>query len=146
MRLNGAMDGGARVMVVDDHPYVRASLERLLDSTEDLSFVGAAADGEDAVRMVRRLRPAVVLMDLRMPGVGGLEATRRIVRRWPHTRVVILTSEAPPLLMSQAVAAGAVDVLLKDDPIERILAVVRRAAVADQDRLAADRADHDAPG
>jgi DNA-binding NarL/FixJ family response regulator len=122
------VDARVRVMVVDDHAYVRASLERLIESTSDLRFVGGAEDGERGVAMCLRLRPAVVLMDLRLPGMDGAEATRRIARACPATSVLVLTSEASPVRVRRASEAGAVGVLLKDDPIERILGAIRAAA------------------
>jgi len=125
---DGAADARVRVLVVDDHAHVRASLERLIESTTDLRFVGAAEDGERGVAMCRRLRPAVVLMDMRLPGIDGAEATRRIALECPATSVLVLTSEASPLRLRRASEAGAVDVLLKDDPVERILGAIRVAA------------------
>ncbi|MDQ1538397.1 MAG: hypothetical protein QOE58_2790 [Actinomycetota bacterium] len=117
------------VLLVDDHPLVRAGLTTLIASTEDLQIVGEAAGGEQAVTMVGDLEPEVVLMDLSMPGMDGIEATRRILDAHPEVRVVVLTSFADEERVADALAAGAVGYLLKDsDPLE-VLAGIRSAAL-----------------
>ena len=82
------------VLLVDDHPMVRAGLATLISTTEDLQIVGEAENGEQAVSMAPDLLPDVILMDLSMPGIGGVEATRRILERQPQVHVVVLTSFA----------------------------------------------------
>jgi DNA-binding NarL/FixJ family response regulator len=116
------------VLVVDDHPMVRAGLSNLIATTEDLEGVGEAADGEQAVTMAEQLIPDVILMDLSMPRVDGVEATRRIVRDHPEIRVVVLTSFADKKRVSEAVAAGAVGYLLKDCEPGEVLAAIRSAS------------------
>jgi DNA-binding NarL/FixJ family response regulator len=117
-----------RVVVVDDHELVRAGLVQLLDATEDIEVAASAGGGEEAIEIARRERPDVVLMDLSMPGVDGLAATRRIVAEDADARVVALTSfsESPKVLA--ALDAGAVGYLLKDASPDELRAGVRAAA------------------
>ena len=117
------------VLLVDDHPLVRAGLKTLISTTEDLEIIGEAASGEQAVDMADDLEPDVVLMDLSMPGMGGVEATRLILNGHPQVRVVVLTSFADQERVSDALAAGAVGYLLKDCDAREVLAAVRSAAL-----------------
>jgi DNA-binding NarL/FixJ family response regulator len=107
-------DAPIRVFVADDHPVVRQGLRTFLDSRDGIEVVGEAGDGEAAVAAVERLRPDVVLMDLVMPGLGGVAAIRRIRERVPGTRVIVLTSFASDDQVIPAVHAGAAGYLLKD--------------------------------
>jgi DNA-binding NarL/FixJ family response regulator len=107
-------DQPIRVFLADDHPVVRQGLRTFLDSRDGIEVVGEAADGEAAVAAVERLRPDVVLMDLVMPGIGGVAAIRRIHERVPGTRVIVLTSFASDDQVIPAVQAGAAGYLLKD--------------------------------
>jgi DNA-binding NarL/FixJ family response regulator len=116
------------VMLVDDHPLVRAGLATLIATTEDLELLGEAAGGEQAVTMVHDLAPDVILMDLSMPGMDGVEATRRILDDHPEVRVVVLTSFADEARVTDALAAGAVGYLLKDCDGRELIAAVRSAA------------------
>ena len=110
-----------RVVIADDHGIVRQGLAGLLEGAEDLSVVGLAADGEEAVALVREHRPDVVLMDLQMPGVDGVEATRTIVEEALGAEVLVLTSFSDHARILAAIDAGAVGYLLKDaDPAELI--------------------------
>lgn len=117
-----------KVAIVDDHAVVRGGLEQLLSSETDLEVVGSAADGASAQELVDRMRPDVVLMDLSMPGVDGVEATRRIVRNWPQVHVVVLTSFADRQRVLDALDAGATGYLLKDAAASDVAAAVRAAA------------------
>ena len=117
-----------RVVLVDDHPLVRAGLRALLDGEPDLEVVAEAADGERALDVCREHRPDVVLMDLSMPGVGGVEATRRLVADGPDVHVVVLTSLPDPGTVHAALAAGAVGYLLKDADPTTVVDAVRAAA------------------
>nr|MCS5564037.1 response regulator [Oleiphilaceae bacterium] len=81
-----------RVLVVDDHELVRSGITRMLADNPDLEVIGQVASGEDAIEFVRRARPDIVLMDIRMPGIGGLEATRRILRIDDTIRVIVVTA------------------------------------------------------
>jgi DNA-binding NarL/FixJ family response regulator len=103
-----------RVFLADDHPVVRQGLRTFLESRDGIEVVGEAGDGEAAVAAVERLRPDVVLMDLVMPGLGGVAAIRRIRERVPETHVVVLTSFASDDQVIPAVQAGAAGYLLKD--------------------------------
>ena len=117
-----------RVVLVDDHELVRAGLTQLLSTAEDIEVVATAGDGEEAVAAVAAHQPDVVLMDLSMPGVDGMEATRRIIAADPGALVVALTSfsDAPQVL--GALDAGAVGYLLKDAAPEELRNGVRAAA------------------
>jgi DNA-binding NarL/FixJ family response regulator len=116
------------VLLVDDHQMVRTGLATLLGSTEDIRVVGQAGDGEQAVAEAAAQRPDVVLMDLSMPGVDGVEATRRILAAQPEVKIVVLTSFSDRGRVSDALAAGAVGYLLKDCEPTDLLAAVRAAA------------------
>lgn len=116
------------VLLVDDHPMVRAGLTSLIGTTEDLKIVGDAPGGEQALIMAGQLMPDVVLMDLAMPGMDGVEATRLILDAHPEIRVVVLTSFADKERVSDALAAGAVGYLLKDCEAGEVLAAIRSAS------------------
>ena len=103
-----------RVLLADDHGVVRDGLARLLGSVPDIEVVAAAADGDRAVELAREHRPDVVLMDLRMPGMDGSEATRRLLESDPAMHVVILTSFSERDEILGALDAGAIGYLLKD--------------------------------
>jgi NarL family two-component system response regulator LiaR len=124
-----------RILVADDHAVVRQGLRSFLGLQDDMEVVGEASDGAEAVDSVERLRPDVVLMDLAMPGVDGVEAIRRIHASRPETRVVVLTSFTDDTKVLPAVRAGAVGYLLKDvEPAE--LASAIRTVAAGQALLA----------
>lgn len=117
-----------RVVLVDDHLIVRRGLEELLSTAGDIEVVGSAADGLEAVTMVESTRPDVVLMDLSMPVLDGVEATRRIVAEVPGTRVVVLTSFGDQHRILDAMSAGADGYLLKHTEPEALFAAIRAAA------------------
>src|SRR5438094_9168141 len=104
------------VLIADDQALVRVGLRKILESEPETSVVGEAGDGEDAVSEARRLRPDVVLMDIRMPVLDGIEATRRIVTAQPGTRVLILTTFGLDTYVYDALRAGASGFMLKDAP------------------------------
>jgi DNA-binding NarL/FixJ family response regulator len=113
------------VLIADDQALVRVGLRKILEAEPETSVLGEAGDGEDAVAEARRLRPDVVLMDIRMPVLDGIEATRRIVRSQPGTRVLILTTFGLDTYVYDALRAGASGFMLKDAPPEEIAAAVR---------------------
>ena len=117
-----------RVVLVDDHELVRAGLAQLLNAADDIDVVATACDGEEAVATVAAERPDVVLMDLSMPGVNGMEATRRIVGADPSALVVALTSSSDAPQVLGALDAGAVGYLLKDATPDELRDGVRAAA------------------
>lgn len=114
-----------RVLLVDDHKLVRAGLQSLFESTEDLTVVGAASDGAEAVAMVSQVQPDIVLMDLSMPGMDGIEATERISALGLDVQVLVLTSFSDGERVRRALDAGAVGYLLKDSDPEELLRGVR---------------------
>ncbi len=116
-----------RVMVVDDHEVVRAGLSMLLGRFDDLRLVAAAADGETAIELARDNDIDVILMDLSMPGIGGAEATRRILRESPEVRIVVLTTFADRSHVSEAIDAGAMGYLLKDADPTSLSSAIRSA-------------------
>ena len=120
-----------RVVVVDDEPLVRAGLQMILGTEPDIEVVGEAEDGRGALEVVARLEPDVVLLDLRMPVMDGLEATRLLRAGHPATEVVVLTTFDADRNVQEALAAGACGFLLKDAPADRLTAALRAAAAGD---------------
>jgi DNA-binding NarL/FixJ family response regulator len=116
-----------RVLIVDDHAVVRRGLEQLIESAADLELVGSASDGDEAVRLAGERTPDVVLMDLSMPVLDGIEATRRIVAARPEVHVVVLTSFDDQRRILDALGAGATGYLLKDAEPDEVLAAIRTA-------------------
>src|SRR5207248_4721671 len=130
-RLRGARpaaDPMTSVLIADDQALVRVGLRKILEAEPGLEVAGEAGDGEDAVAAARRLRPDVVLMDIRMPVLDGIEATRRIAAAQPATRVLILTTFGLDSYVFDALRAGASGFMLKDAPPEEIVAAVRIVA------------------
>ena len=122
-----------RVLVVDDEALIRAGFRVLVDSAPDLHVVGEASDGADAVRRVHDLQPDVVLLDVRMPIMDGLEATRRIVQATPdgRTRVLVVTTFDRDQYVFEALRAGASGFVLKDTPPEKLLDAIRVVAAGE---------------
>lgn len=120
-----------RILVVDDHPVVRAGIVALLESADDLEIVGTAASGEEALALVADAAPEVVVMDLRMPGIDGDEATARILAAHPEVRVLILTTYETDDAILSAIAAGASGYLLKAAPEAELIAGVRAVAAGE---------------
>ena len=121
-----------RVLVVDDHNLVRDGVIAVLQRSGDIEVVGSCTDGQQAVDRTETNLPDVILMDLSMPGLDGVEATRQIVARDPSARIVILTAGLPGRRVEQARAVGAVDCVFKDAETAELLAVVRRVGRSPQ--------------
>ena len=117
-----------RVGLVDDHALLRLGLRTLIDDEDDMQVVGEADSAEAALRMVERDQPQVVLMDIRLPGDSGLEATRQLTATYPQTKVVMLTSFADEEMVVSAIRAGAVGYILKEVGNEEVLRAIRAAA------------------
>jgi DNA-binding NarL/FixJ family response regulator len=117
-----------RVLVADDHPIVRSGIVALLESADDITVVGTASTGIEAVELALELGPDIVLMDLRMPGIDGDEATARILSVRGDIRVVVLTTYETDASILTAIEAGASGYLLKAAPQEEILAGIRSVA------------------
>jgi NarL family two-component system response regulator LiaR len=116
-----------RVMVVDDHLMVRRGLATFLRGARDLELVGEAATGAEAIRLCEQTQADVVLMDLRMPGLDGIAATRAIRQAYPHIQVIALTSSHEDELVAQALRAGAIGYLLKDVGVTGLGDAIRAA-------------------
>ncbi|MGX1671200.1 response regulator [Streptomyces sp. NPDC055400] len=119
------------VLIVDDQPMQRFGFRMLLESQDDLTVAGEAGDGAEAVRLTARLHPDVVLMDIRMPGLDGIEATRRIVASGARTRVLILTTFDLDEYAYDGLRAGASGFLVKDALPEELLSGIRAVATGD---------------
>ncbi len=116
---------GISILVVDDQSLLREGLKTLLELHSDLRVVGEAGNGDDAERLVERLQPKIVLMDLRMPRCDGVTATRRIVERWPSIHVLVLTTYDDDELVFQSIEAGASGYLLKDVGSDALAEAIR---------------------
>ncbi|AUG75479.1 LuxR family transcriptional regulator [Kitasatospora sp. MMS16-BH015] len=120
-----------RVLIADDEALLRMAFGTILEAQPDMTSVGEAADGAEAVRLAGQLRPDVVLMDVRMPGTDGIEATRRITRLSPSSRVLILTTFDLDDYAFAALGAGASGFLLKNTRPEELLTAIRHVAAGD---------------
>lgn len=116
-----------RVLVVDDHELVRSGITRMLADNPDLEVIGQVASGEDAIEFVRRARPDIVLMDIRMPGIGGLEATRRILRIDDTIRVIVVTACADDPYPTRVMQSGASAYITKGADIKEMVRSIRMA-------------------
>ena len=116
-----------RILIVDDHPVTREGLHAALDLENDVVIVGEAESGEDAVEKAGQLTPDVVFMDVRMPGMGGIEATRAIRKASPETRVILFTVDESRASISEAIQAGVSGYLLKDASGEELAHAARLA-------------------
>jgi len=117
----------ARILITDDHELVRDGFRRMLGYEEDLEVVGEARDGREAVELCRRLDPDLVLMDVRMPKMDGLEATRAIKAEQPSVSVLVVTTYDNPDYLLEAVKAGAAGYVLKDAPNRQLTNAIRRS-------------------
>ncbi len=124
-------DHPLRILLVDDQALVRLGFRMVLDAESDLTVVGEAANGEEAVRLAAETAPDVILMDVRMPTLDGIEATRRIVTANPHARVIILTTFDLDEYAFGGLRAGASGFLLKDARPDELIAAIRAVAAGD---------------
>lgn len=117
-----------RLLIADDHAIVRAGIRLLLETQEDMAVVGEAADGTAAIQLARELHPDVLLMDIAMPGLNGLEATRHVRREAPQTQVLVLTMHENERYFYEALRAGASGYVVKGAPPVDLLAAIRAVA------------------
>lgn len=125
MAIHTAHSTAIRILLIDDHPVLRAGLANMLRFEPDITVAGEAGTGEAALIMCERCRPHVCLLDLNMPGIGGLETIRRIRHQCPTTTIVVLTSTEAADQADQAIAAGASAYVTKSVPYPEIVAVIR---------------------
>jgi DNA-binding NarL/FixJ family response regulator len=121
-----ARDSPSRIVVADDHPLIRQALTTTIDEQPDLEAVGEATDGLEAVELCRRFQPELVLMDVLMPNMDGLEATRQIKREFPRTIVLVLSAVDDPDYLSEALKAGAAGYVQKGATTQETLDAVRK--------------------
>src|SRR5687768_7488354 len=114
-----------RVLVVEDHSLVRAGIVRLLEEIDHVQVIGEAGDGREALMQVERLQPDLVLMDITLPGLDGLEVTSRVQKQWPQVKVIILSMHDSKEFVLQALVAGASGYLLKDSALAELELAVR---------------------
>ena len=133
-----------RVMVVDDHEFVRTMMCELVDGTDDMQVVGEAPDGAQALPVAQETRPDVVLMDLSMPLMNGIDATREVTSSMPGARVIVLTTSTKGQDVHDAAAAGAVGFLSKGADPDDVLEAIRRAVAGGSawDRRSAEILHH----
>ena len=134
-------DRNIRILIVDDHPVVRKGLSTFLTNEPDLDVVGAAEDGEAAVQLAAADPPDVVLMDLSMPGMGGIKATKLLLERNPDIKVLMLTSFGGHERMVEALQAGAAGYVVKDSAPAEILMAVRSVARGEQPQESVETVD-----
>lgn len=116
------------IALADDHDVVRQGLRALIERERGLSVIGEAADGLEAVEMVERLRPQILVLDLMMPGLNGLEVARRVSRRWPQTRVIVFSMYASEAYVLEALRNGASGYVLKEAGASHLLHAIREVA------------------
>ncbi len=115
-----------KIMLVDDHRLVRAGLKRVLQEVADMQVLAEASSGEEALEMMRTHTPDVVLMDINMPGIGGLEATRRAIQRYPGTKIIVVSMHLEEPYPSRMLAAGAAGYISKDSAADEVVTAIRR--------------------
>ena len=115
-----------KIMLVDDHRLVRAGLKRVLQEVADMEVIAEASSGEEALELSRTKIPDVVLMDINMPGIGGLEATRRLIQRVPAMKIIVVSMHLEEPYPSRMLAAGAAGYISKDSAADEVVAAIRR--------------------
>ena len=116
-----------KVLIVDDHPLVRRGIKTLLDVYDDIEVIGEAENGREALEICEKYKPDIVLMDLIMPEVNGIEATKEIVKNWSYIKVVTLTSFLDKKLIEDSLKAGAIGYVLKNISGDKLVATIRDA-------------------
>ena len=117
-----------KIMLVDDHRLVRAGLKRVLAEAADMEVIAEASSGEEALELTRTKVPDVVLMDINMPGIGGLETTRRLVQRLPQLKVIVVSMHLEEPYPSRMLGAGAAGYISKDSAADEVIAAIRRVS------------------
>jgi len=117
-----------RVLIADDHTIVRSGVRLLLEAETDIEVVGEALDGKEALALVEQLHPNVVLMDISMPGVDGIEATKKIITQWPETRILVLTMHRSDEYFFEMITAGASGYVLKGAETNELIHALRVVA------------------
>ena len=120
------------VLLVDDHKLMRTGIKFILDDTTDIRVVGEASTGEEALERARVLKPNVILMDVSMPGIGGLEATRKLAMSLPDTRVIVLSAQTAEPFPMRLMEAGAAGYLTKDSAGDEIVTAIRRVLAGER--------------
>lgn len=115
-----------RILVVDDHDLVRTGITRMLEDSNDIEVVGQAESGEEAIKQVQTLKPDIVLMDIRMPGIGGLEATQRIRKRFEDTKVIAVTACDDDIYPNRFIEAGATGYITKGAGFAEMLTAIKQ--------------------
>src|SRR6185503_12618155 len=115
-----------RILLVDDHHMIRQGLRVLLERQSDLQVVGEASDGRDAIEAVSQLHPDIVVMDLNMPGLNGIDAKRRIREEWPDVEVIVLSAHNDRSRIGESLRAGAAGYILKSAAFEEMITAVRK--------------------
>ena len=126
------MKAKLKVLLVDDHLVVRMGLSTLIGLEKDISVVGTAGNGKEALRLVRQHRPDVVIMDLMMPEMGGAEATARIMKEFPSSRILLLTTFGDSDDLRSAMEAGAISTIVKDASHDELISAIRETAAGRQ--------------
>lgn len=120
------------VLLVDDHKLMRTGIKLILDETADIRVMGEASSGEEAVERARALKPQVILMDVSMPGIGGLEATRKLAMSLPDTRIIVLSAQTAEPYPMKLLEAGAAGYLTKDSAGDEIVTAIRRVLAGER--------------
>ena len=122
------MNDKIKVLIADDHAILRVGLASVLNTYKDIRVIGDAGDGDEAIELVRKLKPDVVIMDLMMPGTDGVDATRAIVKSAPKTHILILTTFATSDQISEALSSGASGATMKNTGIDELVTAIRTVA------------------
>jgi DNA-binding NarL/FixJ family response regulator len=125
------MSNKISVLLVDDHSLVRRGFRRILEDARDIAVVGEASDGAEAVRLAEQLRPQLIVMDCALPGMSGLDATRRILQKFPETAILMLSMHSEDTWVHQALDAGARGYILKSAVDMELVTAIRRVAAGE---------------